>query len=83
MDALEQVKFWKDKAGQQRKSKNELKVKLKGVKVKFSGKIIRALDRMNKEEGKDGNSVKERMAELISKDTADVESDWSGEDVSF
>ena len=83
-EALRTAEFWKKKAGVQREAKNKLKVANKGLHEKVVGKVIRALERLNLEvefegETDGGKMMKEKMTELVSKDT--VEQDFSSDDL--
>jgi len=81
--ALELVEFWKGKATAQRTAKNKMKEALKAEVVL---KVIRAIDRVNEMEGMDeeeNEKAKVKVAENVSKDTAEPGSDWSNGDETF
>ena len=81
-DALEQVAYWKNKAEQQREAKNKWKKKCASLNDKVVGKVVRAFERLRFGQVTDGGEeVKEKVSELISKDTADP--DWSSEGDTF
>ena len=83
-EALVQVEVWKKRAEQQREAKNKLKEAKKGVHDKVVGKVIRALERMSVEKGETdgGNSVKEKMSEMVSKDTEEPD-DFSSDELEY
>ena len=83
-EALVQVEVWKKRAENQREAKNKLKEAKKGVHDKVVGKVIRALERMSVEKGETdgGNSVKEKMSEMVSKDTEEPE-DFSSDELEY
>ena len=85
LSLLEKVESWKKRAEQQRKAKNKEKERNEKLNEKVLGKMLRALERLSVKKGETdgGERAKKEMSEVISKDTADPEEDWSGSDATF
>ena len=80
--ALREVVVWKRRAEEQRDLKKKLKKENGALHEKIVGKVIRALEKLSVENGETdgGKSVKQKMSEMVSKDTEEPD---SSEELSF